>query len=133
MISNYLKNKIQDYLFTGVAFTPPTTYYIALSKTEPKADGTGVTEPSGGNYARIAVTKGTTNFTTSSSGTVKNKVRLQTNESTTAWGVCTHYAIYDAPTGGNLLWGNALTKSRNIDSEMQLFIDPNGLTFTLGD
>ena len=133
MISNYLKNKIQDYLFSGVAFTPPTTYYVALSKTAPQADGTGVTEPSGGNYARIAVTKSTASFTTSANGVVKNKIRIQTNESTTAWGNCTHYAIYDAPTGGNLLWGNALTKARNIDSEMQLFIDPNGLSFTLGD
>lgn len=133
MISNYLRNKIQDYLFTGVSFTPPTTYYLALSKTEPQADGTGVTEPSGGNYARIAIAKNGNNFTTSVDGTVKNKVRLITNESTTAWGNCTHYAVYDTPTGGNLLWGNELTKARNIDSEMQLFIDANGLIFTLGD
>ena len=131
MISNYLRNKIQDYLFTGVAFTPPTTYYIALSTTEPQVDGTGVTEPSAGNYARIPIEKNTTNFTTAVSGVVKNKITLIGNESTSAWGNLPYFAVYDTPIGGNVLWGGALVNPRNIDIEMQLVIDPNGLTFTL--
>lgn len=131
MITNYLRNKIQDYLFTGVAFTPPATYYVGLSKTEPKANSTGVTEPSGGNYARIAIAKGTTAFTTSTDGLVKNKITVQSPESTSAWGNLPYYAIYDSATGGNLLYGGTLANPRNIDIEMQLLIDPNGMTFTL--
>lgn len=133
MISVYLKDKIQNYLFTGVVFTPPTSYYIALSKTEPKSNNTGITEPTGGNYARIRVDKNTTNFLASSNGVVKNKVSLLSNETTAAWGNLPYYAIYDAATGGNLLWGGTLVNPRNMDIEMQLIIDPNGLTFTLGD
>lgn len=133
MISNYLKNKIQDYLFTGVVFTPPTSYYIALSSTEPQADKTGITEPTLGNYARIRIDKNTTNFLTSVNGVVKNKVSLQSNESTASWGNLPYYAIFDSATDGNLLWGGALVNPRNMDIEMQLIIDPNGLTFTLGD
>lgn len=131
MMTNYLKNKIQDYLFSGVAFTPPTIYYIALSKTLPIADGTGVTEPSGGGYSRIAISKGTTYFTTSADGVVKNKTSLLSAESTTAWGSIPYYAIYDALTGGNLLYGGTFTNTRNIDIEMQLVIEANGITFGL--
>ncbi|MEG1142139.1 MAG: hypothetical protein RSE41_06820 [Clostridia bacterium] len=116
-----------------MAFTPPTSYYIALSKTDPQSNNTGVTEPTGGNYARIRVDKNTTNFLASSNGVVKNKVSLLSNETTAAWGNLPYYAIYDAATGGNLLWGGTLVNPRNMDIEMQLIIDPNGLTFTLGD
>lgn len=133
MISTYLKNKMQDYLFLGVAFTPPSNYYIALSKTQPNADGSGVTEPTGGNYARIGISKNTTSFTASIEGVVKNKITLSSPESTAVWGNLPYYAIYDSAIGGNMLWGGALVNPRNMDIEMQLIIDPNGLSFTLGD
>lgn len=133
MISTYMKNKIQDYLFTGVTFTPPAKYYIALSKTAPNAAGSNVTEPVNMGYSRVGIDKNTASFTTSSDGVVKNKIRLNYGESTGDWGNITHYAVFDAATGGNMLWANTLIKTRNIQDEMQLFIDPNGLTFTLGN
>lgn len=132
MISTYLRNKIQDYLFRGVAFTPPTTYYVAISKTKPNIDGSGVTEPVGGNYARVAVTKNTSSFSAPSNGTVLNANKIMFNESTSDWGVYKYYAIYDSLSGGNLLWGGLLSRSRTIEAEMQLFIDVNGMSFTLG-
>lgn len=132
MISTYLRNKIQDYLFRGVAFTPPTTYYVAISKTKPQVDGSGVTEPSGGNYARVPITKATSSFTAPSNGNILNATKIMFNESTSDWGTYTHYAIYDSANGGNLLWGGLLSRSRTIEAEMQLFIDVNGMSFTLG-
>lgn len=131
MMTNYMKNKIQDYMFSGTAFTPPTTYYLALSKTEPQADGTGVTEPTGGGYSRIAIDRNSSSFTTSADGTVKNKISLLSSESTANWGSIPYYAFYDARTGGNLLYGGSFTNVRNIDIEMQLIIEANGITFGL--
>lgn len=131
MISTYLKNKIQNFLFTGEQFTPPENYYIALSSTEPLADGSNVTEPTQGNYGRIEVSRLSGGFTESIDGVVKNAIRLESNESTMAWGTISHYAIYDAPIGGNMLWANAMFKPKNIDSEMILYVEPNGLVFTL--
>lgn len=133
MITTYLKNKIQNNLFTGEAFDLPDSFYIALSSTEPREDGTNVTEPVEGNYGRIEVSRNATTFTTSDDGVVKNAIRLETNESTLPWGIVTHYAIFDAPIGGNVLWANALSKSRDIDSEMILYVEPNGLIFTLSN
>lgn len=48
-----------------VATTAPATYYAGLSTTAPTDNnGTGITEPTDANYARVAVTNNTTNFTT---------------------------------------------------------------------
>ena len=43
-------------------YTPDGTLYAALFTTVPADDGTGGTEATGGNYARVAVTNNTTNF-----------------------------------------------------------------------
>lgn len=132
MITNYWSNRIQDFLLGGVGFVPPAMYYIALSKTEPTADGGGVTEPIGGNYARIPIAKGDVSFTGAVDGVVKNKITLMSNETTSAWGNLPYYAIYDSALGGNLLWGGSLKNPRNMDIEMQLVIEPNGISFVLG-
>lgn len=133
MITTYLKNKIQQFLFTGEEFILPESYYIALSTTEPLEDGSNVTEPTEGNYGRIEVARNESTFTLAEDGVIKNAIRLETNESTLPWGVVTHYGVFDAPIGGNLLWSNALSKSRNIDSEMIVYVEPNGLIFTLSN
>lgn len=131
MISTYLKNKLQNDLFCGVDYVPPSVYYIALSKSSPSEDGSGVVEPVGGGYTRLAFNRGVVDFTMSIDGIVKNKIRKEFNESTSVWGRCTHYAIYDAATGGNMLYFNALTHARDVDIEMQLFVNPEDLTFSL--
>lgn len=131
MMTNYLRNKIQDFLFLKVAFTPPNTYYIALSKTQPLADGTGVTEPIGGGYARISINADASSFTSSIDGIVKNKVSLLSPESTAVWGNIPYYGVYDSLTGGNLLYGGSFANVRNIDIEMQLVIEANGVSFGL--
>lgn len=131
MISNYLSDKIQNSLFIGGLFTPPTKYYMALSKTPPNPDGSNVEEPSGSEYARIVFDRGSVDFNNSINGVVTNKLRKEYAETTSVWGTCTHYAIYDAQTGGNLLWAGELLYSRDIDIDMQLFINPNDLIFAL--
>ena len=132
MISTYLKKKIHDQMIGGVAFTMPTTLYVAMSKTAPVADGTNVSEPTGANYARVAVLNNKTNFTNcDDNGSIKNKTKITFAESSGNWGKLTHYAIYDSLTDGNMLFANQLQVERDIAIDMQLFIDINGLEFTL--
>lgn len=116
MITYYQANRIIDRNFGNTNFTPPATLYVALSTTTPSADGTGVTEPSGGGYARVSVTNNKTNFTTSSNGVLSNAVQLSFPESSSAWGTITHICMYDASTGGNLLYYDTLTPSRSVQS-----------------
>lgn len=61
-LTNYTDGKILDQIFGGTAWSPPATLYFGLSTTTIYADGTGITEPSGGLYARVAVTNNVTNF-----------------------------------------------------------------------
>ena len=131
MITTYMANKIQNYIFRGESFTPPTTYYIALSKTAPNVDGTGVTEPTNSEYERISVAKNTSNFSASVDGLVKNSVALLSVDTISDWGTISHYGVYDSATGGNLLFFGELSNSRHIDVDMQLVINVGGLVFEL--
>ena len=60
-MTDYLENKIIDWLLRGQTFTPPATAYVALYTTAP-TDSTAGTEVSGGSYARVAVTSSLANW-----------------------------------------------------------------------
>lgn len=115
-ITIYQANRLNNYLFGATSFTPNGTYYIGLSTTAINADGTGVIEPTGGGYQRVAVTNNKTNFTDSTGGIVQNKVQFEFPESTTAWGTITHVFISDGPTTGNVLYYDALTTPRTVQT-----------------
>lgn len=132
MFSNYLRNSIQNHIFLKEPLVIiPDSIYIGLSKTTPTPDGKNVTEPTGGGYSRLKFDRTSVDFTESENGVVKNKLRKNYNETTDAWGTCTHYVVFDNNTEGNLLWYGELTRARNIDVEMQVFIDANDLSFAL--
>ena len=111
MNTNYFLNLIAGNVF-GTQKSPeiPQKYYLALSTTDPASS---VTEPASGNYARIELT----GLSTPENGVVKNSSELRSNRATDSWGVLTHYAIYDAPSGGNLLMYNPLSRSRTVDTD----------------
>lgn len=126
-MSNYLENKLVDFLFRGQAYTPPATLEFALLSAAPSDTGGG-TEITGGGYARVPVTASLANFagtqsagsTTASSGTgglTSNNVVITFPSPVGAnWGVATHIGIYDAHTGGNLLWHSALAMPKTINN-----------------
>ncbi len=109
--SDYLENKLLDHVFAGTSYTPPGTLYVGLSTADPLDDGSGLAEPSGGGYARKAVT-----FGAAANGQVSNNAAVTFPESTAAWGTITHFAVFDAATGGNMLAHGALTTARNVDA-----------------
>lgn len=77
--------------------TTTATHYLGLSTTTPAADGTGVTEPVGNGYARVAITNNTTNWPTVTSGRSKsNGVAFTFPTATPAgWGDVTHFVLFD--------------------------------------
>lgn len=131
MLGDYLKNAVQNHIFLNQPLSLSSNIYIGLSKTQPNANGTNITEPVGNGYSRLEMARSSIDFTSPVNGTVKNKIRKSFNESTGSWGTCTHYVIFDKSTGGNLLWYGELTYSRTIEADMQLFIKENDLVFTL--
>lgn len=124
--SNYLENKLTDLIFRGQAFTAPATIYVSLHTADP-TDAAGGAEVSGGSYARVAITTSLTNWsgtqsagsTVASSGTggaSSNNGAITFPSPTASWGVCTHFGVWDAASGGNLLVFGALGAPKTVNS-----------------
>jgi hypothetical protein len=124
-MSDYLENKIIDQLFRGQAFAFPSTLYIGLLTAVPSDTGGG-TEVSGGGYARASSAAGlgtfagtqgvgTTAASTGNTGTTSNNASITFVTPTASWGAVTSFGIYDAATGGNLLFFGTLSISKTIN------------------
>ena len=120
--SNYAEGKIVEHALRNVAWTSPTTVYLALFTAVTDAEaGTG-TEVSGGGYARQAIT-----FGAHSNGAVSNSAPVSFTASGANYGTVTHAAIFDASSAGNAISIiKALAVSRVVN-------DGDTLTFATGD
>lgn len=121
--TDYLENLIIDHLFRTRSWAKPTALWMALFTSAPSDSGGG-TEVSGGSYTRVNLAPLDTNWTSTQGGTsgnstgtgglTGNAVAIVFPAPTAAWGVVSHFAIFDAATGGNMLIWDALTSPRNI-------------------
>lgn len=107
-LSDYLETRLLDHLLGGGDHTPAATHYYALFTAAP-TDAGGGTEATGSGYARKAVTNNLTNYPSASSGGKSNGAVIAFAAATGAWSASanmTHFGIFDASSGGNLLaWG----------------------------
>lgn len=113
--SNYLENALLNHLFGGGDYARPATIYVALFTSAPSDSGGG-TEVSGGSYARAAVTNDATNFPAASGGVKANGTEIAFATASAPWGNVTHFAVFDALSGGNLLFWGALTAARTVQT-----------------
>jgi hypothetical protein len=124
-MSDYLENKLVDQIFRAQAFSFPATLHVGLFTAAPSDSGGG-TEVSGGSYARVGVTASLANFsgtqgagtTVASSGTggqTSNNGTITFATPTASWGAVSHFGIFDAASGGNLLFWGALTITKTIN------------------
>ena len=124
-MSDYLENLLIDFLFRTAGFTKPTALHIALFTAAPSDSGGG-TEVTGGSYARVnlapldtnwnATQGGTTGASSGTGGLTDNAVDITFPAPTANWGSITHFAVFDAATGGNLLLHGALTAAKTVNS-----------------
>lgn len=138
-VTYYTGNMALNKFYGRTDFTPPATLFFGLSTTAPAIDGTNVTEPVGSNYARVGIANNKTSFTTAQSSTgtgygpgyLSNAVAIQFPESSGSWGVITHVVIFDAATSGNVLFYEALTQSKTVESSTTVLIAANAATFQM--
>jgi len=141
-MSNYLENKMIDFLFRGVSFSAPSTLYVALCTATVSDSSTGSTiaEVSGGNYARIAITSNASNwFTTNgdNAATSSGTGGATGNSGTIAWNsvtwsaTVTDVAICDAASGGNVLFYGTLSASKTVASGDSISFAANSLTLQI--
>jgi hypothetical protein len=124
-LSNHLENALLDHVLRGNTYTAPGSIHVALFTTDPTDADTG-TEVAGNAYARQTVT-----FDAPSGGATANSGVVQFAVATGSWGTVTHIGLYDASTGGNLLFHGALTQSRAIGENDQFRIPAGDLTVEL--
>ena len=112
-ISTYLGNLDLDARYGSGA---PTNTFIALSTANPTADASGLAEPEGASYERLSVTNNVTNWPAAAGASKENGVDFTFAAPSGSWGTITHFAIFDAGSGGNMLDFGELTTPRAIDA-----------------
>ena len=124
-MSDFLENSLVDQIFRGQTAPTTSTLYIGLYTAAPSDTGGG-TELSGSGYARVSVSSSLANWagtqstgsTTASSGTggaTSNNTAITFPEPTSGWGQVQAFGVFDAATGGNLLFHGSLTINKTIN------------------
>ena len=130
-LSNHLETLLLNWALTAGAATRPSAWHVGVGTG---ASDTGLTgEPSGSGYARQSVS-----FTVSGD-TAENAGAITWGPATGSWGTMSHFAVFDASTGGNpLFWGvlgaagDPTTPSpKAIDNGDSLTIAAGALTLAL--
>jgi len=97
---------ILDWLLTEY-----TTLYAGYSTADPGKAGAGLAEPAGETgYARVDVSSGMTR----TDSTIDNDAEITFPEATGSQGTITYACLFDADSGGNLLWSAALSASKAV-------------------
>ncbi len=127
--SDYWENEILDHLFGKGLYAPPAAIYLALSTADPGDGGAGAAEPAGGSYARVETSSG--DWAGASGGAICNVDTIEFAQATSAWGTITHFALYDAALGGNLLACGPLADPKTVAAGDAVRFAPGDLTVTL--
>ena len=116
-MSDYLEVEIRKHIFRTGSFTKPSQLWVALFTGAPSDSGGG-TEVTGGSYARVQRDPLDANWTApdSTGGVTANAAAITFPSPTANWGTITHFGIFDASAGGNLLFHGALTASKTVNN-----------------
>lgn len=97
-LSDYAENKLINHIFNRSSYTPAATVYIGLAVSDP-ADTQPADEPSGNNYARVAIA-----FNAAASRKVENTSLLTFNQASGPWGTVGYWFLCDHIS--NVTWGS---------------------------
>jgi len=124
-MSDYLENAFLDHFTGTTSTTAPSAIYLGLSTGSMNDDDSG-TELSGNGYTRQAIT-----FASAASGSISNNAAVEFPAATgSSWGSVSHWAIYDASTGGNQLFHGSFDTAKTIAVGDILKVASSSLTLT---
>lgn len=123
-LSDYAENAVLDHILGTAAMTAPGQVYIALYTAAP-GDAGGGTEVSGGGYVRAAI-----DFAAAADGSASSSAEVSVTASGADFGTISHWALFDAATGGNMLVHGAFDSSREYLDGDTVIIPAGGITVT---
>ena len=103
------------------------TYYLGVLTATP-TDSSAGTEVTGGAYARQAIT-----FAEPVSGfaTMTNAAAIEFPTATARWGTVVAWGVYDAATGGNLVWYGSLSTAKELSANDTIIVHAGDLKLTI--
>lgn len=116
-LGDWAEENCLKYLFSQTPASAPTTVYVALSTTDPGEDGASATEPSGGSYARVAVTASSGFQWDGTNKWIENVAAVTFPQATADWvsgANLQYFALFDASSGGNCLGSGALDVAKPV-------------------
>lgn len=127
VLSDYLEGKFIDYILREQSFPSPSSVYLALFTSAP-SDAGGGAEVSGGSYVRKQLTGG---FNAAANGAASNNGSISFITSTDVWGLISHIGIFDAESGGNLLFYGEFDTALQVDTGDTYLIADGDLDVTI--
>lgn len=124
---NSFESTIIDHILGAASWTPPATVYVALFTTTPTETTSG-TEVSGNNYSRVAVTNNSTNWPNATNGLKKNGTAIAFPTPSGSWGTVAGMAIFDAASGGNMMFYSTLASSRAVAAGEPVYFAANAIS-----
>lgn len=130
ILSDYAEQKIINHVLRNTAWTSPgANVWVAAHTADPTDAGGGAEVPLSNNYGRVQVTTWDDPTTTRATQNT-NVITFPTASG--SWGTVSHIGVWDAQTGGNLLFYGALSVSKTIGVNDIFTIAAGDLDFSLG-
>jgi hypothetical protein len=125
--STYVANLSLDNVLGNTTFA--ANVYISLLSTLPAAGGAGLVEITAGGFGRVSVANNDTNWPDAENGIKRNAVAIEFGEATADLPSILGAAVYDASSGGNLLFWGPFSTPHTVLDEQTFTIPALGGTF----
>lgn len=125
--SNYMEDQITGWINGSTFATAPTATFVQLYSQDPTDAGSAT----GALYTRISVASGGWTRGTGGNGTLTNTGVITITSSAASGATATHVAVFDAITGGNMLFAGLLAASKTIATGDEVKFNASQLTLTV--
>lgn len=130
-LSSYLENRLADHVLGDISYNAPSSVFLALFTTDPTENGTGAECIGlGSGYARVEITNNSANWPSAVAGVKSNGTTISFPTVFSSWGTVTHWGLYDAVNGGNLLMFGAVATSFTPSAGNNITVVPGGIDIT---
>lgn len=131
-MSNFLEERLLNYLFRGTAYTPPATLYVALltdTIDDSVVSGGDLPEVAGLGYGRRGIAREANAWSApNADGIVKNTQEIKWEEvDWEATIVAVAFCDSEAPGSGNVLFWGDLVREKVVAEEDTVSFAPNSI------